>query len=304
MYLSLDRDGKGRYPNLESEFPSIQELKSIHYNKEITEWLEEAHKQVANITNLSLGIRQYQEVIQKLYGTHGRKVINLYDYIADTESVSQAKRRETVQTIEEIIQEYGNLKPTVMRRFFSCIIRMLESKLEEEKLIGEWKVECPEENALQVSKPWKRLTIKQESTGERPSILFAFEYGANNFHGPYWGIARSHEEIILTDLSKKYDEEKKNDKENYPEFPALPSDALWWIKIESVYGSDRNWKKHCDHFSEVMKRGTEKAAEDFVDRFFSEVITKDNRKLVMKLNESWLEIEKELAGKGQNSAIS
>ncbi len=281
MYLSLDRDGKERYPNLESEFLSVKEFKSIHYNKEITEWLEDAHKQVASIPNLSLGIRQYQEVIQKLYGTYRRKAMNLYDYIADTENVSQGKRRETAQTIEKIVKECDHCKPNVMKDFFDKVIAELKKKLESPEYNNDWEVGCPwGEAELKAGKRWKRLIVQQKSPAEQqPPIYFAFEYDANSYHNPVWGIARSSDKIDLEALTKK--------SRNTPQ-------AAWWIDIRPVY------EKDYDHFFEVMAQGVEKAAEDFVTKLFKEVITEDNMKLVMKLNELWLEIEK--GDKGQTPA--
>ena len=49
-----------------SENKEKYQFKNLLYKTEISQWLVESHKQIFNITNLSLAITQYQEVVERL----------------------------------------------------------------------------------------------------------------------------------------------------------------------------------------------------------------------------------------------
>ena len=53
------------------------QFRNLLYKTEISQWLVESHKQVFNITNLSLAITQYQEVIERLYNNYKKKIMGL-----------------------------------------------------------------------------------------------------------------------------------------------------------------------------------------------------------------------------------
>ncbi|SMN00078.1 hypothetical protein SPONN_1246 [uncultured Candidatus Thioglobus sp.] len=93
---------------------------SLNYNKQINKWLEKSHQQIANITNLSVGISQYQEVIQQLYGTYKEKVMDLDEYLKNKEN-----KVELIKTMREISKQYVQVKIKFQVEFWEGLLSEL-----------------------------------------------------------------------------------------------------------------------------------------------------------------------------------
>ena len=155
-------------------------IRSITYKKEILNWIRAARKQVGNITNLSVIIEQYKDVILKLYNKYEGKLMTLNDYINSCED-SGSDKIDVLNTIRKIVVEYDTLrKDIIMKKFFVKI----EEIIKNEGLSG-WEFVC-ENNKLQSR--WEYPLRIQQSDASK--VFFAFEFNGGNFIDPYYGIVR------------------------------------------------------------------------------------------------------------------
>ena len=161
---------------------------AISYKDDITGWLVKSHKEVANITNLSMGISQYLEVIDKLYGKYKEKVMKLEEYIFENtkDSNDEIKVRQTIdeikarQTIEEIHTNYPEYEKDTNQRFWKTIEAPLKNKIQG------WEITRNKDLSL-IKKGYVRaLWIKKS---ENSKIYFLFEYDMNRLDGLHWGIS-------------------------------------------------------------------------------------------------------------------
>jgi hypothetical protein len=88
MYLSLDREIPTQYSlgdlkiednKVKRNSEDIALFKSIHYKKEILDWLENCKYEVQNITNLNEVFRQYIDVVKMITNKYKEKIMNLKD---------------------------------------------------------------------------------------------------------------------------------------------------------------------------------------------------------------------------------
>jgi hypothetical protein len=96
---------------------------NLHYDNQITEWLNKAHSQVRNITNLSVILEQYQEVLLQLYGKYKEKVMDLDEYLNTRED-----KASLIKTIKNISEEYTKLKIQMQKDFWVDLLKELDSE--------------------------------------------------------------------------------------------------------------------------------------------------------------------------------
>ena len=145
--------------------------RNIHYNKQIKSWLEDSRKEVANIMNLSMGISQYLEVIDKLYGEGESNVMELKEYI---EKYSENKLK-TYQTMKEISEEYPEYIKDIHKDFWEEVWRLLD-----ESNNIEWKI-----TPLDLDNNHHALHIRET---EEAKVIFACEYPSKNFQWLIYGV--------------------------------------------------------------------------------------------------------------------
>lgn len=275
MYLSLGRAEPCNYSlddfKIEGNYLVNQndekyQFKSIHYNNQIKKWLKESHKQIANITNLSIGIRQYQEVIQKIYGKYRGKVMNLDEYLKDKEN-----KVELIKNMKEISTEYQRYRLETIGNFWDKSIERSKKKWQIEE---GWEI-VEVRNELRKGK--SRHIPLQIRQSEKAKVVFGFEFDRDDFTDPIFGIVKNNAKVDLSNLNE-HDEIKKLFGQE-KSFQWKLSD--WWLKnIEYCKG---------DLFDEIIENGgSEDAATEFVKKFitlfdkYKEKVTKCNEILAKK----------------------
>lgn len=87
-YFELSNDGselqyKGSNDILKD---SVIKFKSIHYQKDIVDWLKRCQYEVQNITNLNEAIRQYKEVVEIISNKYESKCTQMKDFLGKINS--------------------------------------------------------------------------------------------------------------------------------------------------------------------------------------------------------------------------
>ena len=193
IYLSLDRGpdeiSLGRFTINSERLVCDTEsysYKHITYNNQVIEWLKRAHSEVANITNLSVIIDQYMDVIKKLYGKYQGKVMSLHEFIE-----SHPDKIELYRTFGEIASEYTKLKTSVMSAFWEEAIPRLTERAKEDSLI----VDCVDPVRLKAGQKFGYPLRVKWSKEDR--TVFAFEYHKPDYHKPMWGIFSANNPDVL-----------------------------------------------------------------------------------------------------------
>lgn len=91
IYLSLDRVSPSKVSladytlsdNILQNGSSKVGFKSIHYNNEMMEWLNDSQKEVANLTNLNQVIEQYKEVVLLINNKYKGKIMSLKKFLGE-----------------------------------------------------------------------------------------------------------------------------------------------------------------------------------------------------------------------------
>ena len=248
IYLSLDRepdDSLGRFSingdRLVCDAESYA-YKHITYDNQVIAWLKRAHSEVANITNLSVVIDQYMDVIKKLYGKYQGKVMSLHKFIE-----SHPDKTELYRTFGEIASEYTKLKTSVMSAFWEETVSRLKERAKEHSLI----VDCVDIGRLVAGKkfgyPLRVKWNKEDRT------VFAFEYHHSDYHKPMWGIFSGNNPDVL--------DAKVELSEQFSSLPAsLNRSSNTWMK-SGFFESD-------DFFDWVIQQtDINLAVERFIEQF-------------------------------------
>lgn len=220
IYLSLDRpptqESLGRFNNkgerLEREGESYP-YKHITYDEHIMAWIEQACNEVANITNLSVIINQYRDVINKLYGKYQGKVMSLHEFIE-----KQPDKVTLYRTFGEIASEYPKLKLSVMTEFWDKAINRLSDSVQAYP----WIVECTDKDRLDSGRKFGYpLRVKWD---EEDIAVFAFEFHEPDYHKPMWGIFSANNPDVMR--AKTELEEQSS---SLPR--SLNKSSVWWMKF-------------------------------------------------------------------------
>lgn len=104
-YFELSNDGselqyKGSNDILKD---SVIKFKSIHYQKDIVDWLKRCQYEVQNITNLNEAIRQYKEVVEIISNKYESKSTQMKNFLGKNNS-------ENLEIASKIYKEPGTYK--------------------------------------------------------------------------------------------------------------------------------------------------------------------------------------------------
>ncbi len=175
VYLSLDSEGpspdsfgKYKFDGKDLTSGDIQiPLKSIHYDQEILEWIRESILQVENITNLSVGLSQYESIVLQLYGKYKGKIMTLKSYIENREDKSQI-----VQKIISLCKEYEVLKKEMMEELFEEVEANLQIRLGKDPQNSKWEVRAGNESFRKYN---NAISIFESGKDEKITLVFEFD---------------------------------------------------------------------------------------------------------------------------------
>lgn len=221
------------------------QFKSIHYDKHILNWINKASIQIASITNLSVGLTQYKDVILKLYNNYKEKVMGLQEYIA-AEVNQHADKNKLYKTMKMISNEYQTLRTEVMTEFFTEAQKRLEQKLEG----TDWSLSLTDKakKDLISGSKWGFPMMIQESG--KSQVVFGFEFYENNSRDPAWGVVRKNTGVDIKDL-RQQTQDVLDKAENL-----LEEENSWWLK--------KGYYDRGDFFEKIIGcSNVEEAAEDF-----------------------------------------
>lgn len=249
IYLSLDRgpakSSLGRFningKRLVCDSESYA-FKHITYDNQVTAWLQRAHSEVANITNLSVIIDQYLDVIKKLYGKYQGKVMSLHEFIE-----SHPDKMELYRTFGEIASEYTKLKSSVMSAFWEDAISRLSERAQEHS----WIIDCADKGRLDAGQKFGYpLRVKWSNNDV---AVFAFEYHEPDYQKPMWGIFSAGNSDVL--------DTKVELSEQFSTLPgSLPDSSKIWMKYGFLETDDFfDWV--------IQQKDINTAVEIFVQQF-------------------------------------
>ncbi len=262
IYLSLDRlepssDSLGDFRVVTEDDDSFLVrgsekyiFRSIHYKEQIKKWLVESYKQVSNITNLSIAIAQYQEVIAMLYNDDRDKIMSLKEYLKEYLENKEENRLELLQTMRKISNEYPNFRRNEMESFWRQVEDQLKKKIEN----NEWEVSLVGTRLWEGHKWNSPLRIQQSKDAK---FQFAFEYKEHGFRDSIWGIINK-DGKALEELEKN--EEIANKLEQLKKDLGTGQRDAWWLWCEYYHHDDLSEKI-------IDEKDSDQASKKFVDEF-------------------------------------
>lgn len=186
----------------------------ITYRDHVKRWIERSIKQISNITNLSVILSQYRDVLDKIYGEYKGNVMSLLEFIE-----SQPDKLELYRTFGEIASEYKKLKKSIMSEFWDSFFRSLEQASSE----NSWTVECSDTNIKRLEDGNKFGYPLRVKLHPEDKFYFAFEYHEPDFHKPLWGIMSANKKELV--------DTKYLLKDVYSSLPgSLNRENQWWMK--------------------------------------------------------------------------
>jgi len=269
VYLSLKREGPERHSL--GSFELINQVlvrgeerypfKAITYDAQILSWIDKSHTQIANISNLSVGLTQYKDVILKLYGKYRGKVMNLEEFME-----GRLDKEQLFKTLKEVSTEYQSLRKSLMNDFFEKVIMKLEKGLEG----VDWAVS--ETKKLRSGERYDFPLRIEQTNIKNPMILLGFEFTQKNFGSPDWGIVRRNESVKLGVLKEDFEiKELLANAKNI-----LTAQSQWWLKHEILYKGD-----FCEKV--ISYESVDMAANDFSKNFLA--IFNNYKEVISKCNE-------------------
>lgn len=246
------------------------QFKVITYDTHILNWIDKSYAQVANISNLAVGLTQYKDVILKLYGRYRGKVMNLEEFMK-----GRLDKPQLYKMLKEVSSEYQLLRKSLMNEFFDKVIVMLAAGLDGRN----WQVIEKDKLRSGGSGDFP-LTIEQVDIN-KPKVLLGFEFTQKDFGSPDWGIVRRDESVKFSDLREDSEIKKLlGSLQN-----VLTAQSQWWLKYETLYKGD-----FCEKV--VGFETIDLAAKDFATKFLG--IFDDCKDLISKCNEVQGKLTKDL----------
>lgn len=217
VYLSLDKPAPSDYSlggaegwKVEGKYLVKGEqrcmYKALHYHpprdekheKGISDWLSKSHNQIRNITNLSVAITQYREVIDILYNRYEGNTMNFLEYLGKVpDGISNLAKVEKLLSKIDVWE----VRKQLARQFWDGVITGIENRLKGSKYENFWEVYVTEQAKNQRWYADGRARLEHGIRGGLPlqvrvkgkkEAFFAFEYRPNhkpnNHHGILVGV--------------------------------------------------------------------------------------------------------------------
>ncbi len=283
VYLSLDRDGPhkdslGKYEIVKNEtgkeiVNKAKEVESkflsIHYDQEILGWIQSCKTQVSNITNLSIGLTQYEEVILSLYGRKEDKLMNLKKYIEENHKGNEL---DVLRDLRKVNQEYTSLREDYIRKVFHKSAELIKKEIPKG-----WKVELKElEEVYSRGNDMTALRITQSEL-EKPALAFRFMF-EKDYQYPQFGVGRASKTVDLAWLEN--DDAMKDELDKIKIGQKLRCcDLPWWPAYETYHEGDT--------FDFIIDRGgVDKTATTIAEKFLC--MFRNYKEYVKKCDELYL----------------
>ena len=279
--------------------------KNLHYrplknngepDKGIWTWLSKSHNQIRNITNLSVAITQYREVIDKLYGRYEGNTMNFLEYLGKVpDGISDLAKVEKLLSKIDVWE----VRKQLARQFWDSVITGIENRLKGSKYENFWEVYVTQKTGKQRWYMDGRARLEHGIRGGLPlqvrvkgkkEAYFAFEYRPNhkpnNHHGILVGVfQRQIPNIENTEF--KWDQspnETRPDrwgKELSPNWPCHIKkylDILLVEVIEESVSKEKGEDAQDDPEGDIVIKAAEILVSDFMDFFecFEESVRKRN----------------------------
>lgn len=272
VYLSLN--GSETLPSSLGKFKLVNDklvygdeeylFKAITYNKEILNWIDKSKEQVSNITNLSVGLKQYKEVLLKLYNQYVGSLMTLTEYIASNGGNSIS----ILKNIKEISSEYISLREQWINDFFVLVKDGLDSQVPQG-----WEVQI---NVKKLSNTGG-FPLKIMQAG-KPKVLFGFEFNTKNYHDPFYGLVRINNSVDLNLCfsNNEISELLSNISVPFKNPVKTCNEKSWWF----------GWEWYCrgDLFDFILNEGgVEKSSEKFCKKLIKAF--NNQKSIIEKCNE-------------------
>lgn len=170
-------------------------IKPISYDKEIREWVQKCKQEVANLSDLSSFLSQYESVIDMIYGKYER---------VDKMSNDSLKEvfKSNYKEVKNIFENYNKTREEIMKNFFNEVHSYLENNLKENK---DYEI-----------KTWDRHIALRIKSKKWTYFDFVIEFQKpGNWLMPFMGFKRTNNEInaaeykiqgkLLSELQKEYE---------------------------------------------------------------------------------------------------
>jgi hypothetical protein len=201
VYLTLNREFPSSYSlgNIKNLSDGMQldgsrfEFRSIHYKKQIKNWISKCLGHVSNITNLTVGLQQYLDVIDKLNNTYQERLMSLYDFISD----ENMDTYDILRNMDLIAREAPQMKKQFMEEFFEEVKREIENKFVEMK-IKDWVVSIEGDLQTKYDAPFRIRYIGIDVC----KVCYGLDFEGNDYHMPLIGIVRTDRDIDLGSINK------------------------------------------------------------------------------------------------------
>ncbi len=270
IYLSLDRNEPdvaslgslilcdGKLINGEIQYT----IKIITYEKEILNWIRSSKSEVENITNLSIGLEQYEDVILQLYNKPRGKLMSLSEYLKkENDSI------KIIRTFKYIHEEFENLRKEDITIFFGGV----ERELKKTTTLQGWSVHLEAGNLFKSDK-----LVISISPHNNADVFFALGIENSNCVDLFYGIIRKDKSVNMTrcfEDSGIVSLLRKNKLKHVKK----PSPGTWWL----TWG----WclPNHGDVLDFILDEGgVENAVNSFVNNIIDVFIA--NKDIVLECN--------------------
>lgn len=269
IYLSLDRNNPTQHSLgdltitqgiIKKGAVDIALYKSIHYKREITQWLKDCQYEVQNITNLNEVLKQYIDVVKMLNNEYRDKVMDFSEFLLEKYS--------NYHMAEEIQKDFLQARDSLINSFFKRVAVRLNNQLG-----ADWEAKIDGDFSRRYNFP---LQIYKKSwlNEHEANLIFGFEFDRNDYIDGYFGVVKYTEEVdIKNDIAQKFAKELK-------ELSVKIKPNEWWVYRKSPV-SDKNLSENFPRFALFTEH-----SEDIFVKGMMEIINifEGDSKLMSKMN--------------------
>lgn len=207
VYLSLGRKkpigtslGKFRVKGeilVDGNDSKVSDFRSIHYKKEIMDWLVQCRHEVQNITNLNHAIEQYMDVVRMINNEYKGKAMSLTDYLKN--------HKELYSMAMEVSKAMPKVRNEIAKSFFDKVVSTLS-----EKLGNDWVVDNKGDLSSCFSYPIK---IYKRGWDKRDSLIIGAQFQNKDFYNCILGVFRRNKDIRIKGeggIDKTFEKELQN----------------------------------------------------------------------------------------------